>query len=310
MQFQDVLMNKSNIKIYHSELPNTGSLGSFLENTIFSFEKLTKLPEEISIPSDEGAKLLLIHEYELCKEVFAVVAAISKVEKSIPLVIIGEKFSQNYLENLFPNRPFSYFQSSLTPEELSEDILKTVNGQAKYIPEHDYMEELKIANSNIEALHAIGIALSAETDPDKLLDLILTQSLQITNADAGSLFLVEPNSKLRFKLSQNFSLDWVSKRKSTNSNQFAKYCRACCIFAKKASILLDAYKLNDDFPFKFNKSFDKNSGYRTKSMLTVPMINHVGEVLGVVQLINKRADFNERKPGVPLDENMVLSFLQ
>jgi HD-GYP domain-containing protein (c-di-GMP phosphodiesterase class II) len=140
-----------------------------------------------------------------------------------------------------------------------------------------------------ESLIHIGKSLSLEKDPDRLLRTILYFAKKITGADAGSIFIVEengPEKKLRFKYSHTFSKD-LSYEAFTlpfDKNSIAGYV------AVTGHILNipDVYKLDESDPVSFNKSFDTEHGYRTKSMLVVPMRNHIDEVIGVIQLINSK----------------------
>lgn len=146
----------------------------------------------------------------------------------------------------------------------------------------------------LEELNRIGIALSETRDVDQLLDLILLKAREITGADAGSLYLVEQGeavapgasfaSQLRFKLTQNDSVKFpfIEQTLPLSETSMAGYC------ALHAEVieLADAYRIPKDRPYQFNASFDEAAGYHTRSLITLPMKNGKGEVLGVLQLIN------------------------
>lgn len=146
----------------------------------------------------------------------------------------------------------------------------------------------------LEELNRIGVALSETRDVDQLLELILQKAREITRADAGSLYLLERTpihandalfpSQLRFKLTQNDSLQFPFSENTLPLTEasMAGYC------ALHGSVieLADAYRIPKGRPYHFNDSFDKASGYRTRSLITLPMKNGKGEVLGVLQLIN------------------------
>jgi HD-GYP domain-containing protein (c-di-GMP phosphodiesterase class II) len=148
---------------------------------------------------------------------------------------------------------------------------------------------LKARESENSELLQVGIALSAERDNDKLLDYILKQLRHIAKADAGTLYLLEKDAatgeqKLRFKITQNDSnpRDYSEFVMPLSKKTVSGYV------ASTGSVLNieDAYTIPADKEYGFNTSFDKSTGYRSKSMLTVPMQDHKGEILGVVQLIN------------------------
>ncbi|MGA2845084.1 MAG: HD domain-containing phosphohydrolase [Candidatus Acidiferrales bacterium] len=138
-----------------------------------------------------------------------------------------------------------------------------------------------------EELNEIGVALSSQREISALLTLILSKTREITAADAGSLYLVEQDSQgqhLRFMLTQNDSLEFPYQEfvLPLAENSMAGYT------ALRGEVLNfpDAYKIPAGHPFHFNNSYDRDSGYHTRSLLTLPMRNAKGEVLGVLQLIN------------------------
>jgi HD-GYP domain-containing protein (c-di-GMP phosphodiesterase class II) len=158
------------------------------------------------------------------------------------------------------------------------------------------------AGWELEELNRVGIALSETRDVERLLTLILQKAKEITGADAGSLYLVEqtavaaddsaPNGlngaakarQLRFRLSQNDSVQfpYTEHTLPLTESSMAGYCA----LHGEVIELADAYRIPKSRPFHFNSSFDEQSGYRTRSLITLPMKNGKGEVLGVLQLIN------------------------
>jgi HD-GYP domain-containing protein (c-di-GMP phosphodiesterase class II) len=166
-------------------------------------------------------------------------------------------------------------------------------------------------SQELHELNKIGVALSAERDMTKLLELILAKSREITAADAGSLYLVEPASEnepasLTFELTQNDSLvaPFEKKKMPLNESSIAGYAAV----SGQGVNVADAYNLPPGSPFQVSRSFDESSGYRTKSMLVVPMRDHQDAVIGVVQLINKKRDPNMVLRPVGLTEEMVVPF--
>jgi HD-GYP domain-containing protein (c-di-GMP phosphodiesterase class II) len=154
-------------------------------------------------------------------------------------------------------------------------------------------ELLQAKESENAELLKVGIALSAERDNNKLLEDILKQVRLITCADAGTLYLLENDAatgeqKMRFKITQNdsnpspYSEFVMPLSKKTISGYVASTGQVLNI--------PDAYKIPADVEYGFNISYDKSTGYRSKSMLTVPMQDHKGEILGVIQLINRKTD--------------------
>ncbi len=155
--------------------------------------------------------------------------------------------------------------------------------------------------AELETLNKIGVALSAERNVDTLLELILTKSREITNADAGSLYLAEAEAAsgkhLTFKLTQSDSISVPFRQfvLPIDTRSAAGYGAA----TGKILNIRDAYRIRN-MPFRHNRDFDDKYGYRTKSMLVVPMKNQKDEVIGVLQLINskKRAEVKLTSRGV------------
>jgi signal transduction histidine kinase/BarA-like signal transduction histidine kinase len=140
----------------------------------------------------------------------------------------------------------------------------------------------------LEELNAIGVRLSAERDTKLLLELILTKARSITRSDAGSIYLVEGPSdgprRLRFELAQNDSVpvEFNAVALPLSPESLAGHV------ALTGEILNvdDAYALPADCSYRFNREVDALAGYRTRSMLVLPMQTPSGEIIGVLELIN------------------------
>ena len=152
--------------------------------------------------------------------------------------------------------------------------------------------EADATRRELARLNEIGVRLSAERDTDTLLDLILTTSREITQSDAGSIYLVEEEPdggrRLRFKLAQNDSVR-VSFTEFTLPIDDASVAGHVALTGAVLQ-LDDAYVLPPGSRFQINREFDERAGYRTRSMLVVPMTTPQGTVIGVLQLINCKRD--------------------
>ncbi len=157
-------------------------------------------------------------------------------------------------------------------------------------------KDLARAFVEIDELNHIGAALSAERDTTKLLDLILQKSREITTSDAGALYLVEEDEKegkvLRFSHTQNDSVN-VPFRGFTIPIDKSRISSYVALTGETLHIQ-DAYNLPSDVPYAYPKDFDARIGYRTKSMLAVPMKNHKNEIVGVLQLLNHKTSWSAR----------------
>ncbi|MGH7316158.1 MAG: GAF domain-containing protein, partial [Candidatus Rokuibacteriota bacterium] len=152
--------------------------------------------------------------------------------------------------------------------------------------------EAEATRRELQELNQIGVGLSAERDTDALLTLILSKAREITHSDAGSIYVVEDAAdgvpRLRFKLAQNDSVQvpFTEFTLPVDDTSVAGYV------ALTGTVLQldDAYVLPAGSHFRINREFDERVGYRTKSMLVVPMTTPQGTVIGALQLINCKRD--------------------
>lgn len=172
----------------------------------------------------------------------------------------------------------------------------------------------------LEDLNRIGIALSAERDHARLLEMILEQAQWVTNADGGTLYLVTEDHKLRFEIMHTRSLGIHLGGKSGAPIQLPPielYARdgarnlrmvaARAATGRETINIADVYAASE-FDFSGTLEFDQRTGYRSQSFLTVPMTNHENEVIGVLQLLNAREVASGAVTAFsPLDQRVVES---
>jgi HD-GYP domain-containing protein (c-di-GMP phosphodiesterase class II) len=171
--------------------------------------------------------------------------------------------------------------------------------------------ESAVRSKEITELTRIGVALSTERNYDVLLDMILTQARQITQSDGGSLYLVEgrdsPNPRLRFKLTQSDTLPNKGFVEFTVPLDHASQVGYVCSTGEPL-VIDDVYFLPPDVEYSFNRSFDERNAYRSKSMLTVPMKNHQNEVIGALQLINRKRESDAKLATSETVERLVIPY--
>jgi len=172
--------------------------------------------------------------------------------------------------------------------------------------------------TSLEYLNRIGVALSQEKNLDKLLETILTAAKNITNADGGTLYRVV-DDKLKFEIVLNDSLKIAmggttgaavpfypiplhDQSGAPNNSMVAAYA----VLHDETVNIADAYTV-DGFDFNGTRAFDQKTGYRSTSFLTIPMKNHEGEVIGVLQLLNAQDRNNLVTPFTVEDQRLAES---
>ena len=208
--------------------------------------------------------------------------------------------------------PAGYSDISFTPPpdappSVLRELLRTATHNVvlqRKVAERD--QQVARKHRQFKELNRIGIALSAEKDIERLQSFILTSMRQMTHADGASLWLKredETGAKLFLASSQNHSID-----KNTYSAFTVpvddKSVVGYTVLKGETQRYEDAYKPPPGKPVG-GKSFDAQFGYRTKSMLTVPMRNYNNEVVGAVQLVNAKRRLETRLTKENVEEEVV-----
>ena len=296
-------------------------------NSHFDLKYLNKYEELSKILSDFPNSILLCDEknFELIsnqlksdnKDIF---------NDQLSIIVMGND-AADILNKLNDGNPPFLINFLQQPLDATQTALALINARKHILNKNEVYQlkqKLQFQNQELRQLNDIGIALSAERDPDALLDMILKKSREITNSDAGSLYLVEikddvaedgtnyfANKQLRFKLAQNDSVK-ISFKESVMPIE-KKSAAGYVALTNNFLNISDVYKLSADSQFSHNRSFDDATGYRTKSMLVMPMKNHKDEIIAVLQLINRKknwdarlsSDANINQQVIPFDEKCV-----
>lgn len=151
----------------------------------------------------------------------------------------------------------------------------------------------------LEQLNGVGAALSQERDINALLERILRAAKEITNADGGTLYRLIDGEKLQFEILLNDSLGialggvsgnpitfYPIKLYDENNAPNKSMIAAYAALTGDTVNIADAYTA-EGFDFSGTRAFDKKTGYRSTSFLTIPMRDHENEVIGVLQLLNR-----------------------
>ena len=153
----------------------------------------------------------------------------------------------------------------------------------------------------LNEFYSIGKSLSSEMDPLKLFEKIVNSSMKLTSADAGTIYIVVDKktgdwSHVKNDSTQGKLLKFVIARNTSmevNLQDFTAPISKKSIFgytviSGKSLRIDDAYTIGNEVEYKHSRSFDKSTGYKTKSILSIPMKNHNNDTTGVIQLINKK----------------------
>lgn len=156
-----------------------------------------------------------------------------------------------------------------------------------------------------QELVSLGVALAAERNLERLLARIVSTARQLGRADAGSLYLIEEVGSarvLRFAVAQNDSVPTFAAPAPLplDTSSLAGFVA----LSGEIVTVPDVRQLPADTPFRFNPTFDQATGYHTRSLLAAPMVTRAGEVIGVIQLINRL-----RSGGVPITSATVADAL-
>ena len=173
--------------------------------------------------------------------------------------------------------------------------------------------------NQISHLNEIGAALSLETEVDTLLDMIISKGKLFTNADGGTLYMMSEDEKsLSFRIVETDSLgikmgangeeiSWpplpIYLEDGSLNNQMVA---AHCAIESKIVNFEDVYNCHG-FNFEGTKKFDESTGFRSKSMLVIPMVNNTKDVIGVLQLLNARDSAGDIISFTKEDEEILLS---
>lgn len=164
----------------------------------------------------------------------------------------------------------------------------------------EYRLDYNFLQKKLKKFDDISMKLATEKNINNLLDLIIDSSMKLAYAEAGTIYIVidkntlewsyyenhSKNKYLKFVLAKNKALIVDLEQQIVPINKFS--INGCTVLTGKSIRIDDVYNIPQDVAYTFNSSFDQMTGYRTKSILNVPMRDHHGRILGVIQLINKK----------------------
>lgn len=165
----------------------------------------------------------------------------------------------------------------------------------------------------LDSLTRLGIELSQINDLDILMERVLLRARQFANADAGSIYIREgsflyftytQNDTLEKKLPKGEKLIYSTFHIPINEKSIAGY-----VAATGSSLnIADVYKLDVTLPYSFSKKFDEAVGYKSQSILTIPLRNSAAQILGILQIINPADDQGQITRFTKADEQTMHHF--
>lgn len=220
-------------------------------------------------------------------------------------VVMGDNIQE------LPIEPFLAVPPGADPTLVRQAILAALETQRLRQKLASLESSAQVAQERQLELVRIGIALVAERNLEKLLEQILTGARELVNADAGSLYLLEERGEakfLNFMLAQNDSVPLAlsSRAMPADNSSLAGFVA----LSGEAVALEDARHVSPHLPYRFNPTFDQLLGYHTRSILTVPMATRSGEVVGVLQLINRKRQRGARIRTFEDADRWVVAFSQ
>jgi len=169
------------------------------------------------------------------------------------------------------------------------------------------VNRISLLQFEVKEFYEIGKSLSSEKDTMKLFEMIINSSMKLTSSDAGTIYLVidkqtgkwstikddsYQDKLLKFVIAKNSSIPIQLETSTTPIMKESIFGHT--IITGKSIRIDDAYHIHTKREFMHDKRYDRKAGYKTKSVLSIPMKDHENNVMGVIQLINKKKNRNEK----------------
>ncbi|QCU90339.1 HD domain-containing phosphohydrolase [Thiomicrorhabdus sediminis] len=268
-------------------------LSEDLTEAITTTENLTSLFIEVSFPSYMSG-LAEVSRHLTPK---TLQQQLSAIEKPIDVYLFHlkpcyEKQIKEEIQALFkgslPYRIAGFLDS--------DQVVRVFTEQTALIENANHLHNS--SQQQLASLLKISQALSGEYNPNQLLDLILDEAMKFTGADAGTLYhFNKDKQELEFSVVRNNELgiylrdtagelNWPNLSLYRDGKANTSMVAVVCALNKAPLLINDVYR-NTEFDFSGTREFDQTTGYRSHSMLVVPLLAQDNELLGVLQLINK-----------------------
>lgn len=270
--------------------------------------KVDALPQPASLDPERPTVVILDHA--LLSGVDK--ADIEELSKRAALVGMGDQGETVLEEGGAHDYLIGFVPADARPDVILATLRGAFNHAVSLVAERRARLEEEERRRELGELTRVGVALSTERELPVLLEMILSQARRITASDAGSLYLTERDenghaTSLRFRFAQNHTLPTLPLREfsvAIDHSSLAGYAAATA----EPLVIADVYQLPHNVPYQQNRSFDERFNYRTKSVLVIPMKTHKDEVIGVLQLINRKRQADARLSSPGITEEMVVPY--
>jgi sigma-B regulation protein RsbU (phosphoserine phosphatase) len=231
----------------------------------------------------------------------------------VPVLIVSSQHNLDTINRLIDMGADDYVLEPVAPEALDLRIRIVMQKKQLRLLEQAHMTRVEqMAQIMEEVILPMGVALSSETDFDRLLERILNEARSMCRADAGTVYIRTNDNTLRFAIVITESLGIHLGGSSGMVVNFAPlplFDRATgqpnhhnvatyVTHAGRSINIPDIYSA-EGFDFSATKVFDRQNNYHSVSSLTVPLKDNTGTVIGVLQLLNAK---DEHGAIVPFDE--------
>jgi len=297
------MSKQKSILIVDDTQTNVETLMSLLEE---KYDILAALSGEdaLEILEEESVDLILldimmpgIDGYETCTRVKS-----NPKTQDIPVIFITAMSDEDSLERAYDVGGIDYITKPFKVKE----VLSRISTQLSLQEKKQILQDIVSSKTKlIEELLNLGIELTSQKDFDILLEKIVDGCQNFTMADAVTIYLLDEDEKsLDFAIAHTSTLgikmggkgeriEWPPlKLYDDRGNENRNNVAAVCALESKMFDFSDVYEA-DEFDFSGARKFDEMNGYRTKSMIVVPMLDSENNIIGVLQLINKLTDDGE-----------------
>jgi len=227
------------------------------------------------------------------------------------IVLSGTKSAREEYRPISPEMIHLILPGNVEPDLLNDVIEGAFYSLALRYEKLRLQSRLALSYQDIRRLTRVGQSMATERDFGTLIGLILNEARELTNADGGSIYVVERSSTgekpthLRFKKSA-LNLNADEFLLTIDNNSIAGYVA----LNGQPLLIDDVYALNGQEEYRFNYEFDKAHNYHSRSMMVIPMKNHREDVIGVIQLINRKKNVKKKLTLAEMKGPEVLPFDQ